>query len=272
MVIVLAAVMAGSSCHLPAQHSHINAGAFSPNQDAQLYFVNGDFFVTNSGYVVPLSHTNTGNHAGLYQGGITFTALPASYDTGGPAFGHAALGSQIALQVVSAQGPRQAEFGMWEFGQSSPEFTIATETVDGTNQFLLSEDDGSPGTDPFGHIHGRRFTATKPGLYTLGFRIRDVSSNGTGGSPVHSASDIFYLYFQAGLTVNRVNRAPSQVTVEVGTWRNHSYYLETSPQLGPEADWSTVAGPLSGNSHIQTLTDTGATNQQGFYRLRRTSP
>jgi len=59
---LLAALAVAGSLSLQAQHNpcgHLNAGAFSTSQDAQLYFVNGANFVTNSGYVTSLNFTNS---------------------------------------------------------------------------------------------------------------------------------------------------------------------------------------------------------------------
>jgi len=265
-------VLGLSALSAQAQHAHLNAGAYSTEQGAQLYFVNGANFVTNSGYVVSLSFTNAGVQAGLYQGGITFTALPATINTGGPAFGHAALGSFLELEMVSLEGPEDGELGFWEFGDAAPRFTLDTGDLSGTNRFDLSEGEGLPGDDPYGHIHGRSFTASRAGLYSLGVRLLDRSRNGTGGGPIHTPSELFHLHFQAGLTIARWSRLEDRMQVSFGTHPGHSYYLERTSQLGEAASWTTVAGPVAGNDHLQTLEDGGATNAPAFYRLRRTTP
>lgn len=64
--------------------------------------------------------------------------------------------------------------------------------------FPLSESDGSPESDPYGHIHGRRFTATKPGVYTAWFRAFDTSVNGANGGPIHAPSEALPIRFLAG--------------------------------------------------------------------------
>jgi len=73
-------LLLGCSLSLPltlfAQHSHLNAGAVSTNQNAQLIWANGADFAASSGYVKTLEYTNDGRFAGYYQGGITPTALP----------------------------------------------------------------------------------------------------------------------------------------------------------------------------------------------------
>src|SRR5689334_20454624 len=177
---------------LQAQHIHLNAGALSPERSGALYFVNGDLYNTNAGYDVYLTFTNSGSFANLYQGaGVTFASQASTLNNGGPAFGHAADGAFLQLQFVSMSGPPGGAFGVWQQqpgnpGTSDPLFALPVGTSNGTNLLALSESDGSPGSDPYGHIHGRTFTASKPGLYVLGCRLLDTSSNGTGGGPIHA--------------------------------------------------------------------------------------
>lgn len=258
---------------LCAQHIHINAGAFSTEQDAQLYFVNGNVYGTNAGYDVYLSYTNAGSFANLYQGaGVTFTALASTSDNGGPAFGHAADGAYLELQFVSVTGPSGGTFSVWEQDAGNPEissplFAISVGTTNSTNQYNLSESDGSPGSDPYGHIHGRTFVADKPGLYTLGVKVLDTSANGTDGGPIHTPSDIYYLYFQAGLTISLPSKTTDSFTATFGTKLGATYFVEVSTNLAT-TNWTTLAGPFAGNNYLQTFTDANATNRCRIYRLK----
>lgn len=258
---------------LCAQHIHINAGAFSTAQDAQLYFVNGNVYGTNLGYDVYLTYTNAGSFANLYQGaGLTFTALASTPDNGGPAFGHAAEGAYLELQFVSVTGPQGGTFSVWEQDAGNPEisnplFNIPVGTTNGTDQFNLSESDGSPGSDPYGHIHGRTFVADKPGLYTLGCKILDTSANGTDGGPIHTPSDIYYLYFQAGLTISSPIKTTNSFTATFGTKLGATYYAEVTTNLAT-TNWTTFAGPFIGNNYLQTFTDSNATNNFRTYRVK----
>ncbi len=258
------------------QHIHINAGAFSPVQNSQLYFANGGTYVTNSGYVVHLTPTNAGPFANTHQGSLSFAALPATPDLGGPAFGHAALGAQLDLQVVSVAGPVNSQFSLWEVDENSGvatvRFTVPVGTTNSANHFLLSENNGEPGADPYGHIHGRYFTTTKAGLHTVGFRLRDLSANGAGGGPIHPRSDIFYLHFQADTTIAALRRTSNTNTATFGTRSGSSYYLETTPALGVSNSWTTAAGPLAGNNRLQSLVHPAAAGTNHFYRLRVTTP
>jgi len=271
MKVIVGVALLVLSTHAAAQHSHLNAGAFSTGQDAQLYFVNGANFVTNSGYVLGLTYATNGQYAGYYHGSITLTALPATVSNGGPAFGHAALGSFLEAQVESVKGPAGGSLGFWEDLDTEPRFSIQTGITNSSRRFPLSESDGSTGSDPAGHIHGRRFTATAPGLYTVGFRIKDVSHNGADGGPFHQDSELFPIYFQAGTSVGWLTVETTGVAVTFATRSNQFYFLEAAPQL-PPGEWQTVAGPLLGNDHLQTVTDRGADGAERYYRLRVTTP
>ena len=257
---------------LQAQHVHVNAGAFNTTQDAQLYFPNGYVFDTSSGYDVYLAFTNSGSFSNLYQGaGVTFTALASTSDNGGPASGHAADGAFLQLQFVSMSGPTGGVFGVWSQNAANPSrndllFTLPVGTGNGTNLIALSENDGSPGSDPYGHIHGRTFTATKPGLYMLGCRILDTSNNGTNGGPIHTPSDLYYFYFQAGLTISSWTMNTDSFAVTFGTAAGKTYYVESTPSLAA-TNWTTLAGPFTGDNYLHTAATNSAAPSL-FFRLR----
>lgn len=260
-----------------AQHIHINAGAGNTTQNAQLYFVNGNVYGTNAGYVVYLTYTNGGPFSNQYQGaGLTFTALASTSDNGGPAFGHAAEGAYLELQFVSVSGPLNGAFSVWSQDEGNPAisyplFTIPVGTTNGTNRFALSESDGSPGSDPYGHIHGRTFTASTPGLYTLGCKILDSSANGVDGGPIHTPSDIYYLYFQAGLTISSTSKKPDSFTATFGTKLGATYYAESSSDA-TATNWTTFAGPFTGNNLLQTVTKANTDTANIFLRIRSSQP
>lgn len=257
---------------LRAQHIHVNAGASNTTQNAQLYFLNGNTYNTSAAYDVYLSFTNGGSFSNLYQGaGVTFTALASTPDNGGPAFGHAANGAFLQLEFVSVSGPEDGVLGVWAQqvgnpGTSSLLFSLPVGTTNGTNRLALSDNDGSPGSDPYGHIHGRTYAATKPGLYTLGCRILDTSSNGAGGGPIHSPSALYYFYFQAGLTISSWTRNSNSFALTFGTTAGKTYYVESSPSV-PTTNWTTFAGPFTGNNKLRSVTNI-STAPTLFFRLR----
>ncbi|MCG3148824.1 MAG: hypothetical protein PCFJNLEI_02273 [Verrucomicrobiae bacterium] len=178
-----------------AQHGHLNAGAVGTNQDDALFFANGADFVTNSGYIVTMAYTNAGTYAGYFNVNLTITALPATSANGGPDPDAAALGAKLAIELTSVTGPSGATFSFWQGGV--PVVSLQSGQT-GTGTWLLSgAAAGAPGADPFGHIHGRRFTVDQPGLYTIGFTLYDISTNGIGSGPIHAPSETLYVNFLA---------------------------------------------------------------------------
>lgn len=180
-----------------AQHGHLNAGAAGHNQDDPLIWANGADFIASSGYIKTLTFTNEGRFAGYHEGGITPTALPTTANNGGPDPQASAPGSLLQFSIVKATGPIGGSFGFWEHDAISPTLSMLPGDISG-QLFPLSEGDGSPESDPFGHIHGRRFTATKPGVYTAWFRAFDTSVNGANGGPIHIPSEALPIRFLAG--------------------------------------------------------------------------
>jgi hypothetical protein len=254
-----------------AQHGHLNAGAAGTTQNSKLYFDNGADFVTSSGYVKTLNFTNSARFAGYYEGGITLTALPVTPASGGPTPNAPALGSFIRFAMSSLSGPPGGSFGFWEGGSTNPTLSLLPGEAS-TNLFPLSQGDGSPGSDPFGHIHGRRFTATKPGLYTIGFSLFDTSANGTNHGPIHTPSDMLPVYFQAGVTITSLTRTNNVATVTYGSITNRSFILEYSTNLSDVNGWKQVSAALPGTDLLQSQNDPGGTAANRFYRLKITTP
>lgn len=194
-------LLTAATMQLHAQHGHLNAGAVGVNQGDQLYFANGDLFAASSGYVKQLVPAFTGRFAGYYEGGITPTALPTTVANGGPTANAPANGSFIQMGIMSVTGPAGGQFGFWESGSVAPTFSYSSGyTTAAPNLLALSDASlgaGMAGADPFGHLHGRRFTATELGNYSVSFQLFDTSVNGAGGGPVHSASDVFTVNFTA---------------------------------------------------------------------------
>lgn len=192
-----------------AQAQHVNAGALSTNQGGQLYFANALGFVSGSGFVVTnvnvtLNYSNSGTWAGLMSSSSpTFTALAQTTNNGAtPSPFAAAYGSFEQLRLESVlSGPAGGTFSFWEEGSLSPTHSLLVGTSVGSgNLFPLSNAEigaGNPGVDPYGHLHGRRYAADLPGVYTVGFRILDTSVNGFDGGPIQSASDLYLFTFTA---------------------------------------------------------------------------
>lgn len=270
------------------QHVHMNVGAVGTSQGDQLYLVNGASYVTNSGYCQPLLFTNANEWSNYYQGSpVSFVALPATLDNGGPDSQAPALGSQIRLRFVSCAGPVGGSFGVWDipgleqadftdFPEPDPSttltFSLPTGTINGTNTILLSMNHGEPGVDPFGHIHGRVFSATVPGLYTIGVQLIDTSANGAGNGPIHSPSITNYLYWQAGFTNPPLTFQSNRVDFTFGGLRGTTYRLEATTNLGVASTTWTNLATVAGTNFIRVLSDTNATGAKKYYRVRMTRP
>jgi len=275
---LIALLLFGGGLSASAQHLHIVTGADSKDQGARLRFVNGAAYniYSNQG-IAPACFFMSSNlpalYPNLYQTDVTFASLPGTLWTGGPAPGAAAAGAFLEAIIVSVQGPLGGEIGFWQEDESatpSLRFSIPAGTTNGLNRFEISEGITFPELDPFGHIHGRRFTANKPGLYTLGFQLIDTSIAGTDGGPIHTPSPISYFYFQAGVMINSITKTNNAVTVQFGVNSFYDYDLEVSTNLvNPE--WVSIYHVVGANhSDLHYFTDTEATNSFRFYRVRET--
>src|SRR5688572_30712367 len=184
------------SAQLQAQdHGHLRIAAHGTNQDAQLYFFNYTDFASTSSYVKTLVFTNGGRYAGYFNQNITLTVQAATPAYGGPETDAPAFGSYVRAAILSVKGPAGGEFAFWESGATNPTLSLVSGGT-GTNSYNVTQTDGTPGADPFGHVHGRRFTATKPGIYTVAFQAFDASTNGLNGGPIHAPSAIIEVSFQ----------------------------------------------------------------------------
>lgn len=201
-LLFLAAMAAFFPTALRAQvdHGHANAGASGGQLIIENYndFIGFDIAMTYVplDYVYPGTGTNLTKYAGYYQGNVTFAVLAATGANGGPEANAPALGSYIYLKLVSVDGPDGGSFGFWESGALAPTYSMMADASGGSDLWKLSNNNGVAGSDPFGHIHGRRFSVTAPGTYTVGFQLVDLSTNGPGGTPVYSSpSQVYYFSF-----------------------------------------------------------------------------
>ena len=247
-----------------AQHLHFVAGAQSPTPGSKLIAVNSNDFTAASGFVLNMTLNTNGAYAGYYIANHSFIVAAVTPEHGGPEQGAPALGSWIHMGIDSITGPAGGEIGYWEGGATAPTIAFPVgQTI--TNRWRISENDGSPGSDPYGHIHGRRFSATKPGLYLIGFRFFDFSTNGVAGGPLHVASDPVYMVYQAGVTLSSPVKMGNSFSFKVGTQGGWIHTLQWSTNWQSQALWSDAAS-VTGDNHLQTLVDDTA-NQLRFYRV-----
>lgn len=247
-----------------AQHGHLNAGATGQNQNDQLVFANAQDFITTSGYVKTLTNAVTGTYAGYFHGGLTPTAL-SLIDAGAPA-----PGAFIQMELQSVAGPEGGQFSFWESGATAPTFSIPSGQT-AAHRFNLSEGDGAPGSDPGGHIHGRRWTATVPGIYKVRFRLLDVSTNGADGGPIHTPSEPLEVHFQAGVNFRTLTQGTGGIHLHFGAQNARTHQVERSLQLGPAADWRPVGAPVAGTDHFAEVIDDEPAPAGAFYRVTDTT-
>ena len=248
-------------------HGHLNVGALGRNQNDQLYFANGTDFVDSSGFVRTLNFTDAGRFAGYYNGNITLTGLPLTAEHGGPDPAAAAPGAFLHFSMSCLSGPAGGSFGFWDSASTAPALSLSPGETS-TNLFVLTEGDGSPGSDPYGHIHGRRFTATRPGFYKIGFKAWDTSTNGAGGGPIHGSSDTLAVIFQAGINISHLTQTGLVTSVRYGSSADRVFTLEYTTNLMNPVLWFPIAGPKVGNDYFQLLEDPASIDPYRFYRIR----
>jgi hypothetical protein len=269
-------------CRLYA-HDHLAAGATTNTPGATLIFQNDGDFGGDTGFVFKLT-AGTTNDAYLgyyYTDDLVFIALAATPDDGGPEPGAAALGTYVQIRLLSIEGPAGATFGFWETAESGVDSTNLTWTLpvpfhNGTNLIHVSESDGSPGSDPYGHIHGRIYSFNKPGLYKVTWQFVDTSTNGPHAGPVDLPSSPFYLNYQADLTTAGINvntngvnvtfAAPSNIP-DSGIGPATNYQLLSSPTIGTNAVWQPAGAVVVGDDHLHTNT-LPVSGSSLFFKLR----
>jgi len=242
-----------------------------PTRRFSYVWVNGADFVANSGYVKTLEYTNAGRFAGSYQGGITPTALPATATNSGPDPAAAAFGSFLQFSLSCLSGPVGGAFAFRDTGATNPSVSLSPGQTS-TNLWRLSEGAGAPGADPCGHLHGRRFTATKPGIYKVGFTAYDTSTNGTGGGPIHAPSFEVPIQFQAGVTIASIEPdvAEGRVRLRFGAWAGFSWQVESRDVLVGSGVWEPVGVPIAGNDLFIETIHQSPQGQQRIYRVTGT--
>jgi hypothetical protein len=272
-----------TQCYSVHAHDHLAAGATTNGPGATLVFQNDADFGGDTGFVFNLTAgtTNDSYLGYYYTDDLVFVALAATPDNGGPEPGVAALGTYVQIKLLSIEGPTGATFGFWETAQDGVDSTNLTWTLpvpfhNGTNLIHVTESDGSPGSDPYGHLHGRIYSFDKPGLYKVTWQFVDTSTNGPNGGPVDLPCAPFYLYYQADLTTGGINVVTNSVNVifacpsnipDSGVGPATNYELQSSPTIGPTAVWQPAGSVVAGDDHLHTITVPIIENTL-FFRLK----
>ena len=272
-----------TQCGYLQAHDHLAAGATSSSPGATLVFQNDGTFGGDTGFAFNLiaGTTNDAYLGYYYTDDLVFIALAATLDNGGPEPGAAALGTYIQVRLLNIEGPAGATFGFWETSQDGVDSSNLTWSVpvpyyNGTNLIHVTESDGSPGSDPYGHIHGRIYSFTKPGLYTVTWQFVDTSTNGPGGGPVDLPPAPFYLYYQAGFTIGSITQVTNSFNVTFAAPANipdsgigpaTNYQLWSSPSMGTNENWQPVNNVVVGDDHLHTIAVPLTVPGQQFFRL-----
>ncbi len=255
---------------------HINAGAVRQEIGAPLFFVQGDTYEADSGWVVPLRFSTNGTYAGWFHNEIVFGALPATPGFGGPYPNAALPGTKIYLEVTSVLGPPGGVFTFWQTRSNTPTFTVPAGTLDSTNHWKLTDGSGRPGADPYGHRHGRRFAVNQAGAYTVGFTLRDLGTNGPGAGPIHAPSDRYVMRFLAQPEPFIPPPALGRVTITNGLFQfrlvsepHEPHALEWSSDL---AAWTSLGTFVTTNSVQSFSFPIEGIRAARFFRAARPSP
>jgi len=270
LVAVLAVLLSPAAL---AQHVHLNAGAAATVVGSPVSFLNGARYSAEAGYVIPLTAATSGPYAGYHHGSITFTAVPASEFLGGPVPGHALPGTHLEMRIVSVAGPAGGSFGFWETPGGEQDgteltFSLPVGTTDGTRSFPLSENSGLADEDPFGHFHGRKFTATLPGLYRVGSQAVDTAASGPDGGPLHTPSEVLTLNFQAGVTIASTRLTEAGLELTFATTTDKSHFINRALPTTATPVWTAVAGPFPGDGRMLTVGPLPTDEPAAWFRLR----
>lgn len=257
-----------------AQHDHLIAGAQGTTQDDKLIWVNEAQFAVESGYVSKLIYTNGGPYSNTYNREMSFVALARTAPNGGPVTNAAALGAILRGEIVSVNGPAGGVFSFWETNSTTrvAAFSIPVGMTNTSLMFDLTASEkwegASPMADPFGHIHGRRFSVNKPGLYTVSLRLIDGSTNGIDGNPIHRPSDLLSVNFEAVLSVGSILRTGTVNRVSFKAEPGMRYDLMETDNLGSNANWRwSGTGSWGTNAYINVDVPILSSGSR-FYRLR----
>ena len=189
---------------------------------------------------------------------------------------HAHTGSWIWVEVVSITGPAGATFGFWEENTSVVTESFTTNQTAGLPKFPISEGVDDINDDPQGHIHGRAWTADKPGNYEVGIRLVDLSTTGPGGGPWHPQSQIYIYHFSAGPDFQpSLQRNPDFTATltwqsQMGIWQPFQngirFHIQRTKNLN-ENSWSTIGTMTGTTTDTIRFTDPSPPSSNVFYRL-----
>lgn len=193
--------------------------------------------------------------------------------------GHPHTGAFIWLEITAVTGPAGAHFGFWEAGRSAtadtPTVSFATHQPTGGFAFVLSTGTDAEDQDPFGHVHGRAWTADKPGDYQVSLRLVDRSTTGPGGGPWHAPGKEFTLHFKAGPdfqpSIHKVAGTGCILTwpSQMGIWEpsQTGIVFKILRTTDPAQGWEPIGSVTGTSAATATFTDPSPPPGKAFYRL-----
>ena len=288
-------IIAAATTSLAAAHDHFDAGIWDTNQNnapdagEPLRLIGADL-TTRVFHLLarPVGQTcggyymlNENVRSLLPLDSFSFTALSDGQAVSGDInFAH--TGTDIWMEITAVAGPLGANFGFWEMGQAdaSETPTISFPTNSPTGKFAFAISEPLPWLepaeqDPFGHIHGRCWTADRPGDYSVSYRLVDRSTCGPGGGPWHSPSPTYVFHYKAGPDFQPVvTRVDAKCVLTwsslMGIWEPYQsgivFGVQRSTSLAT-ADWVTIGSVTGTTATIATFTDAAPLPGRAFYRL-----
>lgn len=167
-------------------------------------------------------------------------------------------GSRPRIELLSVAGPAGGSFGFWEVGATSPTWSRPSgwSASEGDRPSFVTYEDGTG----YGHIHGRAFTATHPGDYTVVFRAVDDAGQRSAGE---AKTVVFHVLATPALTL-AVNAGAAEL--RFASRSEFTYDLQVSTDL---ETWTPVEGAefVAGTGGEIQLGDAIAGRPRVFYRL-----
>jgi hypothetical protein len=167
-----------------------------------------------------------------------------------------AEGTQIRIDILSVAGPAGGVFSFWDIGTTSPTWSRPSGWASSPSDhpgFIASEDETG------GHIHGRAFSTTKPGVYDVTFQAVDELGNYPSSLP-------FVVRFTAmeppKLSIRIENNSAK---VSFVSRSNYDYDVQKSTTLQPNS-WTTTV-TLEGTGGALEYSEPLGGQPRVFYRI-----
>jgi len=230
-------------------HDHLEVG-FDPLNTSRLS-INGN--LSQNATYFPLGEAPSLDlyafPGGTYASELTFSAFDNIDSPPGNAL--------VRMKLLSVAGPAGGTLSFWEAGSASATWTRAAgwATTTGDEPSLAASEDETG----YGHIHGRVFTAGKPGVYDATFQAVDSLGNYTASLP-------FVVRFTAlAPPALAVGLQGANVRLSFTGRAGLTYDVQSSTTLQP-GSWSTV-DTLDGTGGVLEFVEPRNNRPKVFYRI-----